>query len=112
MPLGTEVGLDPGHTVLDGDPAPPNKGHVQHPLHFSAHVYSGETDGWFKMPLGNEVDLALGHIVLDGDPVRCFRGLWPNGRPSQLLLSACKLLYQLPTESQTVRRIDGQTDRG
>jgi len=23
MPLGREVGLGPGHTVLDGDPAPP-----------------------------------------------------------------------------------------
>jgi len=23
MPLGMEVGLDPGHNVLDGDPAPP-----------------------------------------------------------------------------------------
>jgi len=23
MPLGTEVGLGPGHIVLDGDPAPP-----------------------------------------------------------------------------------------
>ena len=27
MPLGsTEVGLDPGHIVLDGDPAPPKRG--------------------------------------------------------------------------------------
>ena len=26
MPLGTEVGLGPGHIVLDGDPAPPKKG--------------------------------------------------------------------------------------
>jgi len=26
MPLGTEVGLGPGHVVLDGDPIPP-KGH-------------------------------------------------------------------------------------
>jgi len=25
MPLGTKVGLDPGHIVLDGDPAPPRK---------------------------------------------------------------------------------------
>jgi len=26
-PLGTEVGLDPGHVVLDGDPAlPPERG--------------------------------------------------------------------------------------
>ena len=24
MPLGTEVGLGPGHIVLDGDPAPPH----------------------------------------------------------------------------------------
>jgi len=29
IPLGMEVGLGPGHTVLDGDPAPPRprKGH-------------------------------------------------------------------------------------
>jgi len=26
MPLGTEVGLGPGHIVLDGNPAPPKKG--------------------------------------------------------------------------------------
>ena len=26
MPLGTEVVLGPGDTVLDGDPAPPKKG--------------------------------------------------------------------------------------
>ena len=26
MPLGREVGLSPGHIVLDGDPAPPQKG--------------------------------------------------------------------------------------
>jgi len=25
MKLGVEVGLDPGHIVLDGDPAPPAK---------------------------------------------------------------------------------------
>ena len=27
MPLGMEVGLGPGHIVLDGDPAAPKKGH-------------------------------------------------------------------------------------
>ena len=27
MALGTEVGLGPGHIVLDGDPALPAKGH-------------------------------------------------------------------------------------
>ena len=62
MPLGTEVGLGPGDIVLDGDPAPPNKGHVQHP-HFSAHVCCGQTDGWIKMPFGTEVGLSLGDIV-------------------------------------------------
>ena len=28
MPLGMEVGLGPGHTVLDGDPAPSQNGHA------------------------------------------------------------------------------------
>jgi len=27
MPLGMKVGLDPGDTALDGDPATPKKGH-------------------------------------------------------------------------------------
>jgi len=31
MPLGTEIGLGPGHIVLNGDPAPPRKG-AQLPL--------------------------------------------------------------------------------
>jgi len=52
------------------------------------------------MPLGKEVGLGPGHIVLDRDLVgtqppqqplptfsRCL--LWPNGRPSQQLLSSC-----------------------
>jgi len=29
MPLGMEVGLGPGDSVLDGDPAPPPKGAPQ-----------------------------------------------------------------------------------
>ena len=38
MPLGTEVGLDPSDTVLDGDPASSHgKGR------FSDHVYCGQT---------------------------------------------------------------------
>jgi len=55
------------------------------------------------MPLGKEVGLGTGYIVLDGDPVGtqgpaphsspsplfgpCL--FWPNGRPSQQLLSSC-----------------------
>ena len=32
MPLDTEVDLGPGHTVLDGDPAPPRNGQSTPPL--------------------------------------------------------------------------------
>jgi len=33
MKLGTQVGLGPGHIVLDGDSAPPSpKGHSPHPI--------------------------------------------------------------------------------
>jgi len=60
----------------------------------------GQTVRWIKMPLGKEVGLGPGHIVLDDDPVGtqhrhsspsplfgpCL--LWPNGRPSQQLLSS------------------------
>jgi len=51
---------------------------------------------WMKMPLSKQVGLGPGHIVLDGDPAPsaapptfgpCL--LWPNGRPSQQLLSSC-----------------------
>jgi len=58
MPLGMEVGLGPGHTVLDGDPAP----------QFSAHVCCGQMAGWIKMPLGTEVGLGPSHVVFDWDP--------------------------------------------
>jgi len=65
MPLGREVGLGPGHIVLDGDPASPSpKGHS--PLPLSAHACCGETAGWIQMPHGREVGLSPGHIVLDG----------------------------------------------
>jgi len=65
MPLGMEVGLGPGHIVLDGDPAllPEKGGSPQ----FSAHVYCGQTAGWIKMPLAMEVGLDPSDIVLYGD---------------------------------------------
>jgi len=89
MPLGMEVGLGHGHTVLDGDPAPsPKRGIAPQ---FLAHLCCGQTAGWIKMPLGREVGLGPGDIVLDGDPAPpskwnsplppIFGGcvLWPNG---------------------------------
>jgi len=61
------------------------------------------------MPLGTEVDLGPGDIVLDEDsatsteraqqPLRLLGPclLWPNGLPSQQLLSSCQIL--LPSDS-------------
>jgi len=60
-----EVGLGPGHIVLDGDPAPPPKG--AQPLIFGP-CQLWHTAGRIKMPHPREVDLGLRHIVLDGEP--------------------------------------------
>ena len=44
MPLGMEVGLNPGDFVLDGDPALPSpKMGAEPPPQFSAHFYCGQT---------------------------------------------------------------------
>jgi len=67
MKLGTQVGLSPGHIVLDGDPVPPpQRGTAPK---FSAHIYCGQMAAWIKMPLDTEVGLDPGDFVLDGDPV-------------------------------------------
>ena len=42
MPLGTEVGLGPGHTLLDGDPALSHEKGDSSP-YFWAYVYCGQT---------------------------------------------------------------------
>jgi len=50
MTLGMEVGLGPGHIVLDVDPAPlPQKG--QSVPQFSAHVSCGQTAVCIRIPL-------------------------------------------------------------
>jgi len=82
MPLGVEVGLGPGHTVLDGDPTPPPpKGHSPQ---FSAYICWGQIAGWIKMPLGREVGLDPSNIVLDGDPAPHKWGTAPVFGPCQL----------------------------
>ena len=63
-----EVGLGPGHIVLDRDTALLSKKGAEPPSQFSAHFYCGQTAGCIKMPLGMEVGLSLGHFLLDGDP--------------------------------------------
>ena len=63
-------------------------------------VYCGQKVGWIRIPLGAEVGLGPDNIVLDGDPSALRKEaqqpprfgpclLWPNGRPSQQLVSCC-----------------------
>jgi len=116
MPLGTEVGLGPGHIVLDGDPARPRKGTQQPPTesgtaapHFSAHIYCGQTAGWIRMPLGTEVGLGPGYIVLYGDTAV------PHGKEHSSLSTfavygrrqAC--VRKPRSMSIVVKRLDGST---
>ena len=67
MELSKQVGLGPGHIVLDGDPAPlPQRG-TAHPQ-FSAHIYCGQMTAWIKMSLGMELGLGPGDFfVLNGE---------------------------------------------
>ena len=63
MKRGMQVGLGPGHIVLDVDPSPPKRD--------TALIFGqccGQTAGWINMSLGREVGLGTGDIVLDGDP--------------------------------------------
>ena len=101
MPLGADVGLDPGDIVSYGDSAAPMERGTATP-HISAHVYCSQTAGWIMIPLGTEVGLGPGDIVLDGDPAPPRKGapplfvpclLWPNRCPSQPLLNSCLLCH-------------------
>ena len=72
MKLGTQVGLSPGHNVLDEDPAPSSsKGHS--PSQFSA-LCCGQMAEWIKMSLGREIGLDPSDIVLDGGPLPSRKG--------------------------------------
>jgi len=90
MKLRMEVGLSPGHIVLDEDPAaPPQRGTAPQ---FSSHVYCGQMAGLIKMPLGTKVGMGPGHIVLDGDPAPIPQkwGTSPNLQPMSIV---AKRLY-------------------
>jgi len=63
--LRTEVGFDPGDNVLDGDPALPPK-RVGSPQ-FSANVYCVQIAVCIRIPLTTEVGLSLDNTVLDRD---------------------------------------------
>jgi len=83
MKLGMQVGLGPGHTVLDGEPSPlPSKGHSPQ---FSAHICCGQMAGWIKMQLGREIGLGPSNIVSDGDPAPSPKWVRaPNFRPMSI----------------------------
>jgi len=71
-----EVGIAPGHIVLDGDPAPPplkkgggagsqKNGAQPLPLIFGPYLL-WQMAGWIKTPLGQEVGLGPSNSALDG----------------------------------------------
>jgi len=91
MPLGTEIGLDPGHIVLDGNPAPRPKKGAQPPIFGPCLRWSnGWTDQdatWYGgRPRPRPY---CGRWGPSPPPL-----LWPNGRPSQLLLSTCSYSFE------------------
>ena len=74
MKLGMQIGLGPGHIVLDGDPAvPPPKGHSPHPI-FGPYLLQpngcmDQDATWYG------ARLRPGDFVLDGDPAPL--NFWP-----------------------------------
>jgi len=66
MKLAMQVGLGPGHIVLDGNqPSTPQRGTDPQ---FSALICCGQMAAWIKMSLGMEQGLGSDDFVLDMDP--------------------------------------------
>jgi len=95
MKLGVEVGLSPGHIVLDGDPAPPKGAQppIFGPYLLRPNGWMDQDATWYEgrpQPWPHWVRWGLvprpkrGHSP---PPIFIPYLLWPNGRPSQLLLS-------------------------
>jgi len=85
MKLCMQVGLGPGHTVLDGHPPPlPQRGTAS--PQFSAHVCCGQMAAWIKMSLGTEVGLGLREIVFNVDPAAPRKRAHP---PHPILAHVC-----------------------
>jgi len=64
--LGMQVGLGPGHILLDGTQVSSTKGHSS--PQFAAHICFGQIARWIKIPLGSKVGLDPSDIVLHGNP--------------------------------------------
>jgi len=98
--LGMEVGLGPGHTVLDGDPTPLPKNGVTAPPKMGIapnfwFMSRDQTAGWMKTPLGTEADLSPGHIVLEGAqfPREMGRAAPTYFRPMSIVTTVAHLSY-------------------
>jgi len=85
-----EVGLGPGHILVNGDTAPQDRAPNFWPMSIVA-----KTAGWIKTPLGTEVDLGLGHFVLDGFPAIGERATapLPSFRPMPIMATVAHLSY-------------------
>jgi len=97
MKRDTQVGLGPGHIVLDGDQAPLPKNGPQPPIFGSCLLWpNGWKDQdvtWYRgRPRRGPHCVRLRPSSPPKEhrrPLFCSCLLWPNGRPSQLLLSTC-----------------------
>jgi len=85
LALGMEMGLDPSHIVLDGDPAPLCQKRTEPPNFWPISIVAKRLDA----SLGMEVCLSTSDFVLDEDPASSpLKGhsppifgqcsLWPN----------------------------------
>jgi len=64
MPLGMEVGLGPGHIVLEGEPSSPPPKRKQSPL-FSALFSERELTFTFAICCRPSVCLSVAHVTLE-----------------------------------------------
>jgi len=101
MPLGMEVGLGPGHIVLNGTQLPLKTG--------AAPPFFGPCllwpNGWIDQDAaGTEIDLGPGpgHIMLDGDPSPYFSLLPPERAiaPSFRLMSIVSKLSPISATAE------------
>jgi len=87
MKVDVQVGLGPGHIVLDEDSAPSLPKGTEPSPNFQPYICCGQMAVWIKMPLGLEEGLSPCDFVFDpspkggGAPSPIFGPcpLWPNG---------------------------------
>ena len=105
MPLGMEVGLNPGHIVLDGDPATPQRGRapIFGPCVLWPNSWMDQDATWYGckpqprphcVRWGPSCPTRKGHSS-PLNPLYDPCLFWPNGRASQLLLSTCLNIWFL-----------------